>query len=85
LWDFRPVKSPARTTIISFAASLCAVGWLVAAFAIAGVWLDCIPNDSEYGCPTEAAAWERTIAILVAAAVLSAVLWLGTRRLRRVH
>ena len=75
------MKPAARTTIIALAIFVCLVAWLVAAIGIAGIWLNCIPHDPEYGCPTETAAWERTLGFVVAAGVLTVFVWLGTRRL----
>jgi len=72
-----------RTTVIAIAACVCAIAWLFAAFGIAGVWLDCIPNDPEYGCSTEAVAWARTIGFLAVAAIVTVVIWIVTRRLIR--
>jgi hypothetical protein len=75
------MKPAARTTIIGIAAFVCVVAWLFAALGIAGVWLDCIPNEPEYGCPTTTVAWERTIGLLAFAVILTLVIRTATRRL----
>jgi uncharacterized membrane protein len=74
------MKPSARTTVIAVATFVSVITWLFAAFGIAGVWLDCIPNDPEYGCPTTTAAWERTAGFLAAAAIITLGIWVGTRR-----
>ena len=75
------MKPVARTTVIAFAAWVCIIAWLVAAFGVAGVWLDCIQGDPDYGCPTTTAAWEQTIGLVAGVAILTVVTWLAARRL----
>ncbi len=75
------MKPAARTTIIAFATSICVIAWTLATIGVAGVWLDCIPSDPEYGCTTTTAAWERTIGLVAAVAILTVVMWLAARRL----
>jgi len=75
------MKRVIRVTATALAAWTCVVAWLLAAVAIAGVWLDCLPGDAEYPGLTTTAAWERSIVVLVAVVALTAVIWVGTRRL----
>jgi hypothetical protein len=79
------MRPAARTTVVSIAALVSVSAWLFAAFGIAGVWLDCIPSGAEYGCPTTTDAWERTIGLLAAAAIVTLSVWAGTRRLTSVR
>lgn len=77
------MKPAGRTTVIAAGTLVCVIAWLCAVIGIAGAWLDCIPNDQEYGCVTPASGWARTISFLVAAALLTLLLRLATRRLLR--
>jgi len=79
------MKPTAHTTVIAVAAFVCIIAWLFAALGIAGLWLDCIPNDPEYRCPTTTVAWERTIGFLAAAVIITLVVWAGVRRLTGVR
>jgi hypothetical protein len=75
-----------RTVYVSLtglAALVCTAAWLWAAIHVAGIWLDCLPNSTEYPCPTPVSAWEHTLATIAAVTALTVLVGLAARRLTK--
>ena len=68
--------------LTALAALMCIV-WLFAAFHVAGIWFNCIPNSTEYPCPTTASAWKQTVATVALTAMLTSLAFSSAQQLKR--
>jgi hypothetical protein len=67
------------------AAVLTIAAWFFAIIVIAGLWIDCIGGDPDYGCPTLGRQVTESVVAVATALAFSVVLWRGIRRAKDVR